>query len=261
VTEMGHPVASGNWLLIGLVAVVTIAYCGAVWHRARRSELWRWRTASFVVGAALLVIGLLPPLAVVAHGDLRVHMFQHLLLGMFAPLALVFAAPVTLLLGSVPPAWARRLVWLLRTSVVRLLSHPVTALLLNIGGMYALYATSLYVYARSLPVVHVWLHVHFVVAGCLFVWAIAGPDPAPHRPTPAFRGLVLFVSVAAHALLAKLMVAFHWTGGVAVPIVELESAAKVMYYGGDLAEVLLLFMLLREYVRFEPVVPLFADDG
>jgi putative membrane protein len=43
-----------------------------------------------------------PPLEALAHADARGHMAQHLLLGMYAPLALVLGAPLTLLLGSIP---------------------------------------------------------------------------------------------------------------------------------------------------------------
>jgi hypothetical protein len=87
-------------------------------------------------------------LAIAAGGflfaDLRGHMAQHLLIGMFAPLGLVLAAPVTLALRTLPVKAARRLATLLRSRPARWVGHPVTALALNSGGMFLLYLTPLY---------------------------------------------------------------------------------------------------------------------
>lgn len=60
-------------------------------------------------------MALLPPLAPFVHGDFRGHMAQHLLIGMYAPLALVLGAPVTLLLRALPAHRARRSAGLLRS--------------------------------------------------------------------------------------------------------------------------------------------------
>lgn len=81
-------------------------------RRARRRNPalgWSgWRTAGFTAGLVLVAAALLPPIASLAHTDFRGHMIQHLLIGMYAPLALVLAAPVTLLLRTLPAARARR---------------------------------------------------------------------------------------------------------------------------------------------------------
>ncbi|MBB4908609.1 cytochrome c oxidase assembly protein [Actinophytocola algeriensis] len=56
------------------------------------------------------------------------------------------------------------------------------------------------------------MHLHFLVAGYLFAWLIAGPDPAPHRPGVPARLVLLGVAIAVHATLAQLMYA-----GIAAP--------------------------------------------
>lgn len=174
---------------------------------------------------------------------MRGHMAQHLLLGMFAPLGLVFGAPVTLALRSLPPRSGRTLVAVLRSRCVRLVSHPITAMFLNVGGMYLLYLTPLYAAMHESTALHALVHWHFLVAGCLFTWAIAGPDPAPHRPDKRFRLLVLFVSIGAHAFLSKAMYAYGWPSGAHHSLEEIRAGAKIMYYGGDLAELLLVIAL------------------
>ncbi|PWR14504.1 cytochrome c oxidase assembly protein [Micromonospora sicca] len=196
------------------------------------------RTASFGLGAALLAAGLAWPA-----GDPPGHMWQHLLLGMLAPLALVLGAPGTLALRTLDRRAGRAAVRLLRHPVARVAAHPVTGLLLTAGGLYLLYLTPLYRATLTSPALHGLVHLHFVLAGYLFAWSIAGPDPGPHRPRVPVRLLVLGVAVAAHAAIAQLLYADLL---VDVPAAgdELRDAATVMYYGGDLAEILLALALL-----------------
>lgn len=223
-------------LLVVLPGMVLAAYCVS----ACRSRGWsRWRTASFMAGSALIIGAVLPTLYGEAHVGLRGHMIQHLLLGMFAPLGLVLGAPVTLLLRSVPARVARRIAAALTVRPVRWATHPVPACVLDIGGMYVLYLTPLFVLIMTSSAMHVLVHVHFVVAGCLFTWAIAGADPTPHRPGMKMRLAVLFLAMATHATLAKLMYAYGFPRGTDSTAAEIREAAKWMYYGGDLAEILL----------------------
>jgi putative membrane protein len=207
------------------------------------------RTTSFVGGSVLLLAGLAPPLMSWAHADLRGHMVQHLLLGMFAPLLLCLGAPVSLLLASVSRSLARLLVSLLHHPFLRALTHPLTALLLHVGGLVVLYATPLYVLSMSRPWLHALVHWHFIAAGYLFCWTIAGTDPAPARPTLRYRGVVLVAAIAAHDTLAKLMYANGWPRGTSAPLDQVRAAAQWMYYGGDLAEMALLAALLAIWYR------------
>jgi putative membrane protein len=64
--------------------------------RLRRSgRAWRaWRPITFAVGLVLVAAALSPPVEAAATGA-RGHMTQHLLLGMYAPLALILGAPAT----------------------------------------------------------------------------------------------------------------------------------------------------------------------
>ena len=134
----------------------------------------RWRTGSFLTGAGMLGLATSPPLEALAHGDARGHLAQHLLLGMYAPLALVLGAPLTLLLGSIPVAARRQVGRILGSRVLHGLGHPVSAALLTVGGLYLLYLTSLYVQSIQHTTIHHLIHLHFILAGYLFAWSIAG---------------------------------------------------------------------------------------
>lgn len=225
----------GLWAVWLLITFVLLRYIGAACHRPGWS---RWRTASFATGGLLLLAAFSSPMVAWAHAELRGHMAQHLLLGMIGPFFLVMGAPVTLLLGAVSTATARRCVRLLGTLPIRVVSHPVAALVLNTGGMLLLYSTPLYAASKDHLWLHALVHCHFLAAGYLFAWSIAGPDPAPHRPSVRVRAVVLLVSIAVHSTLGKLMYAHAWPAATGATETEIQAAAQWMYYGGDLAEML-----------------------
>lgn len=218
--------------------------------RARRRNPqagWsRWRSGWFLAGCALLAGGLLPPIAPWAHGDFRGHMLQHLLVGMYAPLGLVLGAPVTLLLRNLPVGQGRRLTALVQSRPLHALANPVTALLLSVGTLGLLYFTPLSTMMSAHTGLHWLLHAHFLFAGCLFAYVIAGPDPAPARPGVPVRMVVLGVAIAAHALISQLMY-----GGFGIdihaPVDQVQGGAQIMYYGGDIAELLLAVALVATW--------------
>ncbi len=237
----------GIWLLLS--ALVALYWAGVSQLRRRGRSWSAWRTAGFLFGIGWIVFSVSPPLTHWAHQDLRGHMVQHLLIGMLAPIAIVLAAPLTLALRTLPARTARRLGSLLRHPILRFMSHPFTSGVLNIGGMYLLYATPLYAMALSHAAIHHLVHFHFFAAGYLFCWAIAGPDAVPRRPGMRVRLTVLFLAMASHAILGKLMYAHHWPQGTHHSAEEIEAAAQLMYYGGDFAEVLLAIALFAAWYR------------
>jgi len=246
--------ALGDGFLEVLLPAVALFVCAAVYlylvRQARRGNPVRgwspWRVGSFMAGLLLLAVALLPPVASIADGDFRGHMAQHMLVGMYAPPALMLGAPVTLLLRALPTARARLLASLLHSGPVRLLTHPATALLLATGGLAVLYFTPLYDITTANPVGHGLLHVHFLLSGCLFAYVIIGPDPAPARPGVRMRLVYLGVAIAAHAVIAELMYGGFWVH-VHAPIPQVQGGAEIMYYGGDVAELLLAAALVATW--------------
>ncbi|AEE44839.1 cytochrome c oxidase assembly protein [Cellulomonas fimi] len=242
-----------GWLPAVLVAAVGVgAYLTAVARRARpgRRPWSGLRVAAWVTGTVLVAATVAPPAVSLAH-DPRGHMAQHLVLGMLAPLALVLGAPVALALASVRPARARRWAAALRNPAVRPLAHPVAGAVLSVGGLYVLYLTPLYAATLRSPAVHAAVGVHLLVAGTLFTWSVAGPDPSPLRPGLRTRLTVLVLAAAAHAVLAKLL----YVHAAALPpggsgsVAEREVAARWMYTGGDVVEVLLAVAVLAGWYR------------
>lgn len=245
----GHHVHAPSMALPLLVLLVlTLLYlAGTLRHGAGPTRsVSRWRTASWCAGAILLALGLLPGVLPFPGGDMRQHMLQHLLLGMAAPLGLVMAAPVTVLLRNVPARVGRSITRFLQSRALRLVANPITALVLNLGGMAALYFTPLYAMMMQSAGLHYLVHFHFVAAGCLYVWVIAGPDPAPHRPSVPARLVVLGVAIVLHSVMSQMLYAGIFVA-VQVPNWQLQQAAELMYYGGDITELLLAFAMVSTW--------------
>lgn len=129
------------------------------------------------------------------------------------------------------------------------------------GGLLLLYLTPLYGWSRERPAVHALVLAHLLAAGCVYTWAVAGPDPAPRRPGLPTRVAVLVAAGGVHAFLAKLLYAHppaaHHAGSHAVAgaasdggsVEAFRTAAQWMYYGGDAAELVLAAMLFAWWYR------------
>ncbi|AQS71784.1 cytochrome C oxidase assembly protein [Streptomyces pactum] len=241
--------AAPTVLVLTAVLAAAAGYLLAVRRARRRNPVqgWSgWRSASFLGGLALLAVALLPPLGPAAHTDFRGHMAQHMLIGMYAPLALVLAAPVTLALRILPPAGARRVTTALHSRPARLMTHPAVALVLSTGTLGLLYFTPLYDTAMSHPAGHWLMNAHFLASGCLFAHAVAGPDPAPARPGVPARLVYLGVAIAAHALIAQAMYGGFFVH-IHAPVGQVRQGAEIMYYAGDVAELLLAAALVATW--------------
>jgi putative membrane protein len=226
-------------------AIAAAAYLGAVRASGRRGRWSVSRTASWssgvVTAAAAANLALSP-----AGGGFVGHMAAHLLLGMLAPLLLVLAAPGTLALRSLAVVPARRLSAVLRSGPVRVLTHPIPAALLTVGGLWLLYATPLYGAMHADPLLLTAVHLHVFAAGYLFAFSVAGQDPAPHRPSFAVRGIVLVAAIVAHSVLAKYLYAHPPTG---VSAADAAAGSQLMYYGGDVLELALIVALGAAWYR------------
>jgi putative membrane protein len=238
--------AAGPLLLVGLLAGL---YAAGLRALRRRGRPWdHRRTAAFVGGCAVLVVALASPLAA-RDDEFPVHMAQHVLSGMLAPALLALSAPVSLALRTAPRPVRRRLLVLLRSRLVGLLTRPVVAGALNVAGLWALYLTPLYAATLEHPLLHEAVHVHVLLAGCLLAWPLVSPDPVLARGAFGTRLAVLVVTAGLHAALAKLLYAGHLGGGLAetLTVDDLHAGALVMSYGGDLVDVLLLVALFARW--------------
>ena len=225
--------------LIGIGIYLGLVLKGRHRWMRRRCVLW---VAGSLVGTAAIS----GPMAKAADTSYVAHMAAHVLLGMLAPLLLVLAAPVTLLLRSLPVSAARQLSRVLASGPVRVLTEPVVAAVLSVGGLWVLYTTGLYSAMHHHRGLHVLVHAHLFIGGYLFTAALISVDPMPHRRSYVHRALVLVLALAAHDILAKYLYAHPPNE---VPASAAETGAMIMYYGGDAVDVAILVVLGARWYR------------
>lgn len=237
-------------LLFGIPALLAIGfYIGAVIITNRRGRLRKWpwlRTVSFVAGVLFAAAALIGPLARQSHTDFTAHMAGHLLLGMLAPLLIAMAAPMTLLLRTLNVHWARKLSRLLQSSYVGFFTHPIVASVLNIGGLWILYTTNLYAAMHANIWLHIIIHIHVFLAGYVFTISLIYIDPVFHRFSFTYRTVVFIVALAGHGILSKFIYAYSPAG---VSVEQARTGAMLMYYGGDAVDLLLIFILFKQWYQ------------
>ncbi len=201
-------------LVIGTLLAAAILYGRGLVTLHRRGDRWPvGRAIAWYAGLAFVAFGTLSGLAVYGRASFSMHMTQHMTLSMIAPLLLVLGAPITLALRALPaarsnqPAGARE--WLLaalQSPFGRVLTHPITALVLFISAPYMIYFSGLFETAMRAHWAHELMHVHFVLVGFLFYESLIGSDPVPYRASYPMRMVTIFAALAFHAFFAVALI-------------------------------------------------------
>lgn len=234
-------------IFLFLFCTLTACYIVAVIFTNRSYKKWPlhrivcWCTGMFC--AALAVIG---PLANLAHVDFSVHMISHLLLGMLTPLFLAFSAPMTLLLRTVSTKNARILTKMLKSKYAKIITNPIATTIFTIGGLSLLYMTNLYMWMHENSIVYFIVHLHMLIAGYLFTISIIYIDPVFHRNSFLMRSIILIVALASHGIVAKMIYVYPPIG---VPTEQAQQGGVVMYYGGDIIDAVIIFVLCLQWYK------------
>src|SRR3954447_12873274 len=197
----------GGWSVLAALSVLgLVAYLVGVLRLRRTGVRWPWwRTASFVVGSVALFAVTGTRLNGYGMVLFSVHMAQHMVLSMVAPLFLLCGSPVTLALRTLPrgkgAAGTPRALLLeaLHSRVARFLSHPMFTLPLFLGSLYGVYFTPIFDALMGHPVGHQFMLAHFLVTGLLFFGPILGQDPWPRTLGYPGRMLELLIRGPFHA--------------------------------------------------------------
>lgn len=221
----GHPLpppptaelwlTSFRWDLLvalGCLAAVVVYLRWALRLRARGDRWPVGRTLSAVAGLALLAWATSGGPAVYGHVLFSAHMLQHMVLVMVVPIFLTLCAPVTLAARALP---VRRdgsrgprewLLGVVHSRVAGVFANPIVACVNFAGSMVVFYYTDLFGLALTTYLGHLFMVVHFSLAGYLFANALIGIDPGPQRPGYPVRLLLLFTTMAFHAFFGLALV-------------------------------------------------------
>jgi putative membrane protein len=137
---------------------------------------WHW-----LFGLGVVVIALASPVATYESSLFWVHMVQHLLLTMVAAPLLMLGAPLTLALRAATPAGRKRLLRVLHSKPVQILTHPAVTWSAFALVMWITHFTSFYDLALENEATHVAEHAVYLLAACLFWWPVIGLDPGAAR--------------------------------------------------------------------------------
>lgn len=225
-----------------------VIYILAVVLSNRKKKTWPgYRMVAWSFGILCALLSLVGPIADLSHTDFSAHMIGHVLLGMLAPLLMALGAPVTLLLRTISIPTARKLTKILRNSrPLHFVQHPVVASILNIGGLWVLYTTDLFLMMHENMLLYVIIHTYIFLAGYVFTISIIYVDVTPFRKSYLYRTVVFVLALAGHSVLSKYIYANPPTG---VPIDQAELGSMIMYYGGDTVEVGLLIILFYQWYK------------
>ncbi|GAB2490846.1 cytochrome c oxidase assembly protein [Nocardiopsis aegyptia] len=232
---------------IMIVVVGGGLYGAGVARLLRRGDAWPvGRTVAFALGLLTIVAVQLTGFATYSMVLFSTHMIQHMVLSMLVPILLVLGAPVTLALRALKPARRRGdrgpREWLnlfLNSRFSKVVTHPGVATPLFVISPYALYFTPLFPNLMNDHLGHLFMGVHFLLAGFLFYWIIVGVDPAPRKVPFLLRILLLLVAMGFHAffgitiMMQSAPIAMDFYNQFEVP--WLEGQAEDQYEGGGIA--------------------------
>ena len=194
-------------LMIGLLVIAVALYIKGVMVLTKRGDKWPvGRTISFAIGISAVDFATSGGLGLYAHFSFSWHMVAHMTLGMIAPIAIVLGAPITLALRTFPQGRNSEergvrgtLLSVLHSRYSSIIVNPVGALVIFDGSLFLLYFTSLFGTLMNTHAGHLFMNIHFLLAGFLFFHVIIGIDPNPKRPPFLVRIVTLLAAMSIHA--------------------------------------------------------------
>jgi cytochrome c oxidase assembly factor CtaG len=170
-------------LLLLLTFAATVFFYVRGWFRANAPGE---RLSAFLAGMVVLFIALASPLDSFSHFFLWVHMTQHVLLMMAAPLLIVSGRPWPMILRGLPKDFAQEglgpfLKWKPLQNLTRWLSTPAVGWLFYATTLIVWHLPRLYQFALSSPTWHNVQHACFFWSGVLFWRPVINPNPRRDR--------------------------------------------------------------------------------
>lgn len=251
-------------LAVGLIGATAGLYLWAVRrvdaaHPNNRHPAWR--TWLFMSGLGAIAVALISPVEAFEGVLFSVHMVQHMLLELLAAPLLLAGAPITLTLRVASPAVRRRLLTILHSRVIRVLSFPVIAWILFAGVNWGWHFSTLYDQALENVALHYVQHATFLGAALLFWWPVIGADPSPWRLPHPVRLLYLFLAMPQNSFLGVALMSTrtvlypHYLSNARAwgpsPLDDQQLGGIIMWVFGDVAFLLGMAIVVAMWVRHE----------
>jgi putative copper resistance protein D len=230
------------WNAVILLAL--LAYGAGVARARRRGErsVHPVRIASFC--AALLVLAVTVNSAIDGYSMMLFwdHMIEHLLLIMVVPALLVTGHPLTVLVQATTGRTRERVLAVLRSRPVSVVTHPVVAL-----GIYSIVIVGTHLTSfMNAMTMHMWLmpveQVVYLVSGSLLLVTLLAEEPLRWRPPYLMRFAVLMLAMipdtlvgivlmqSSAAMFPGMTTSADWAP---TPLRDEVIAGGIMWAGGD----------------------------
>lgn len=255
-------------LMIALLVTLVALYIRGVVILKKRGDSWPvGRTVAFALGIAAIDLATSGGLGVYALFSFQYHMIAHMILGMLAPIGLVLGAPITLALRTLPQGRTSDeqgvrglLLVALHSRYSGVITNPVVALALFDGSLFVLYFTDLFGNLMQNHIGHLFMNIHFLLAGFLFFHVIIGIDPNPRRMPHLVRIVMLFAAMSIHAFFAIALLATStlvdggYYSSISTPwvsdlLADQHAAGSVAWAMGEIPIILALVATFLQWMR------------
>ncbi len=247
------PLVAVGWAYLWAVRRVDAA------HPANRHPAHR--TWFFLSGLVAIGLALVSPVEAYEGVLFSVHMVQHMLLELVAAPLLLAGGPITLTLRVARPSVRRRLLAILQSRIVHVLSFPVIAWALFAAVNWGWHFSALYDQALENQLLHYVQHATFLGASLLFWWPIIGADPSPWRLPHPVRLFYLFLAMPQNSFLgvaimsASTVLYPHYAtnarGWGPLPLDDQKMGGIIMWVVGDIAFLVGMGVVVALWVRHE----------
>lgn len=255
-------------LVLGALVFATALYIRGVIALVRRGDKWPvGRTISFAIGISLLDYATSGGLGLYSIFSFQYHMIAHMVISMIAPIAIVLGAPITLALRTLPigrdeserglRGWVLAMI---HSRSAQVITHPIVALAIFDGSLFALYFTPLFGELMTSHFGHLLMNFHFIAAGLLFFYVIIGVDPNPRRIHHLVRMVLLLAAMSIHAFFSIALMATNELvdGGYYVALerpwaldllADQKTGAAIGWAMGEIPIVLALIATFIQWMR------------
>lgn len=250
-------------LVAGIVLVAGVAYVAAVLRLRKHGRRWPpSRTYAFLSGIVLIVLATQGFVGAYDTTLFSIHVVQHLILAMAAPLLIILGEPFKLAIQGSRRPLQREIIRVLNSRAMEVLTRPLLVWALYAGVMFGYYFTPLYDLSLTNDPVHELIHVVFLLAGTLFFWMVLGDDPGRRQVGYPARILALLAAMPFHAFLGVALVtatvilgADHYESLARTwgPTLESDQQAggALMWIGGGFVTLAALLVVVWKWWRAE----------
>ena len=249
---------------VALILATGAAYLWAV-RRVNRSHPSnphpRHRSVLFLGGLVTIGLALLSPIEAYEGQLFSVHMVQHMLLQLVAAPLLLAGAPITLTLRAARPSVRRRLLAILQSRIVHVISFPLVAWVVFAAVNWGWHFSSLYDDALESTALHYLQHLTLLGAALLFWWPAIGADPSPWRLPHPVRLFYLFLAMPQNSFLgvaimqANQVLYPHYVTNLRAwgpsPLEDQQLGGVIMWTLGDVAFLVGMGIVVWIWVRHE----------